>query len=136
MYVTACSLTEDATNEVKSNSDLKECYGEHILICEFKSSYELRAGIELLVDSVSKTSDHASVSCAEISYGGEEENIKNEVDTRGNYICLFNSAYTMNSSLNRMSTFIEDFKIVDKDPSYSEQSWAEQQIEDTQKVII
>lgn len=117
------------------------CYGKSITICDFPGEYPLDKAISLVLNNVGeqakrqgpsdKTLSHAHVACAEVAYPGGEKTILAESSRRGTFICLFNNSYAMNMSLNRLSTFIEDFETVDSKADYSEVNWSTSQATET-----
>ncbi len=113
------------------------CEGQSIKICQFPNDHELDEAIQLVLGDIQAaeaarkpgTQDLAlaRVACAEVAYPGNEPAIRAEASKRGTFICLFNSQFTMNVALNRLSTFIEDFETVDETPGYTDEKWVDAQ---------
>jgi hypothetical protein len=113
------------------------CSGEAMTRCDFAGRHELDKAIALVLKNVqdhvaanpapADSIEGAHVACAEVAYPGNEPTLLAETAKRGTFICLFNSQYTMNLALNRISTFVEDFETVDEKADYSDARWVEAQ---------
>ncbi|MCX6127856.1 MAG: hypothetical protein NTX25_02180 [Proteobacteria bacterium] len=138
----ACKTVDQgaASQVMNKKQDRLDCGGDEIQICVLPDQYPLDVAIDRVLEPVQESVkkhgldknnlDHAIVACAEVSYPGSEAAIINEAKKRGTFICLFNSAFVMNMSLNRLSTFIEDFETVDQKSDYSDKQWVKAQIDD------
>lgn len=143
MALSACKSTapHDAADHQLASSgagaDSPTCAGEQLSLCRYARSYELGAAIDLAVAHLQAGSGAGAAStaerpapavvCAEVSYPGREPELMRQTAQRGTYMCLFDSQYSMNMALNRISTFVEDFITVDAEPGYSDAAWADQQ---------
>jgi hypothetical protein len=137
----ACKSTaprDDSDHQLASaaaSTDAPSCTGQQLSLCKYARSYELGAAIDLAVLHLQGKSSGASaagspapaVVCAEVSYPGREPELMRQTAKRGTYMCLFDSQYSMNMALNRISTFVEDFITVDAEPGYSDAAWSAKQ---------
>ncbi len=120
----------------KSSAAKPNCYGTSLKICDFPGQYHLDEAISLVLKNIqdsklsgvpSDSLHGAQVACAEVAYPGSEKAIMDDSAHRGTFICLFNNSYSMNMSLNRLSTFIEDFEVADATLGYDDGIWAKKQ---------
>lgn len=108
------------------------CGGQFIRMCELVGEHDLATTIEETLKTVQTPASGTPlpahrVACGAVRYPGAEAQLQGPKAGIATLVCLFDSQYSMNMALNRISTFVEDFTTVDAEPGYSDAAWAQKQ---------